>query len=111
MYRLVAILMSLIRRNRRTFFVLDGLDLATEQAATEQDIVYPPLVPTLNEMISFILRELLTQDYGNVSVAISSRPFTNHGPQLFDIADVSVRLSTIEPDLRRYIGIKIGTII
>ncbi len=46
--------------------------------------------------ISAIVRSLLEQDFGNVSIAIFSRPEGYLDP-VFDLADVSIRLLKAEP--------------
>jgi len=55
-----------------------------------------------------LLRNLLEQDHGNVSIAIFSR--YKHEASLdplLNLADVSVRVSTIEPSLQQYVHSKI----
>ena len=57
-------------------------------------------------MIEF-LQEVLEQDFGNVSIAIFSRPFSSLEP-LLQLADVSIRVTQLEPDLSEYIHFKVS---
>ena len=52
------------------------------------------------------LQDILEQDFGDVSVAIFSEPDRSLEP-LLEIADVSVRLTQIEPYLGQYTRSKI----
>lgn len=98
-FHLLRILISLLPKYRLTFFVLDGFD------ETGRSLFDPPSRSTL--LFVNVLEELLVQDYGSVSIAIFSRPMVKVLAPLLDLADVSVRLSSIEPDLQRYVAIKI----
>lgn len=98
------ILISLLPEYRRTFFVLDGLD--------ELIRIDSQGVPA-NQFIVTILQKLLTQDHSNVSIATFWRPDLVTLNPLLDLADVSIRLSRVEPDPRRYeyITIKVQRIV
>jgi len=93
--RLEEILMSLLPKFRRTFFFVDGLNHNYVK---------------IGEVITVVamLQNLLEQDYGNISIAIFSRGehpgLVNH---LRNLADVSVRVSTIEPSLQQYVHSKV----
>lgn len=52
------------------------------------------------------LQDILEQDFGDVSVATFSKPDRSLEP-LLEIADVSVRLTQIAPDLSQYTRYKI----
>ena len=53
-----------------------------------------------------IAREILEQDLGNVSLAIFSQPFAELEP-LLQVADVSIKLTQLEPDLHEYVRLKV----
>ena len=91
-----SILASLFIQFRRTFLVIDGLN---ELNTTEGS--------RASGEIEQLLRWVLEQDFGNVSVAIFSRPLKWLDP-LLQIADVSIRLTQLEPDLGEYIQCKVG---
>ena len=53
------------------------------------------------------LQVLLEQDLGNISIAIFSKPDSCLGP-LLQLADVSIKLTPMEPDLGGYVRIKVN---
>ena len=87
---LISVLFSLLPIFRRTFLLIDGFE-------TSRDIVR-------------LTQDVLEQDLGDVSIAIFSRPDRSLEP-LLDIADVSIRLTQIEPDLGQYTRYKIGRVV
>jgi len=96
--QLEEILMSLLPLFRRTFLFVDGLngDFDVEWGS---DAVLTTVA---------LLRKLLEQDRGNISIAIFSRE--KHGASLgplLNLADVSIRVSKIEPSLQQYVHSKI----
>ena len=86
------VLWSLLTRFRRTFIIIDGL---TEMKYAKQV-----------ESMVLIIRALLEQDFGNVSIAIFSRSEISLVP-LLELADVSVKVSQVEPDLSEYVRLKV----
>ena len=84
-------LFSILPNFRRTYIILDGLDTC----GTGDDDSHARMV---TETFG-VIRSLLEQDFGNVSIAIFSRPersLDNPNP-IFDLADVSIRLLKAEP--------------
>lgn len=57
-----------------------------------------------------ILKDVLQQDLGDVSIAIFSQPDRSLEP-LLKIADVAIRLTQIEPDLGQYTRYKIDKVV
>ncbi len=57
-----------------------------------------------------LLQEVLEQDFGNISMAVFSRPHSSL-ETLLQIADVSVQLTQFEPDLDQYVRIRIAKIV
>ena len=88
-----SLLASLLTKFRRTFLVIDGLDEL-------------PSVTSRDEGIE-ALRVLLEQDLGNISIAIFSRPTSRLKP-LLQLADVSIKLTPMEPDLGGYVRLKVN---
>ena len=88
-----SLLASLLIRFRRTFHLIDGLDemLATQNQAEAIET----------------LQVLLEQDLANISIAIFSRPVSCLEP-LLQLADVSVKLTQVEPDLGGYVRFKVN---
>ncbi len=86
---LQSILASLFTQFRRTFLIIDALDKSR----------------FLEGMLE-IAREILEQDFGNVSIAIFSRPCDKLEP-LLQVADVSIRLTQLEPDIDEYVRLKV----
>ena len=80
-------LFSILPNFRRTYIVLDGLD--TRGGGDDSSVKRA-------KEISTIIQPLLEQDFGNVSIAIFSRPERCLDP-IFDLADVSIRLLEAEP--------------
>ena len=80
-------LFSILPNFRGTYIILDGLDTRGEGEYSH--------VRKVKE-ISAVIQSLLEQDFGNVSIAIFSRPERYLDP-LFDLADVSIRLLKAEP--------------
>ena len=103
---LLPVLKSLFTKYRRTFLVLDGLDELLDDFDRKMDSVRVNYSDHLRNMVKF-LQEVLEQDFGNVSIAIFSRPMNGLGP-LLQQADVSIRLAQLEPDLSEYIHLKVG---
>ena len=87
-----SLLASLLIKFRRTFLVIDGLDE----------------LPSIMSRAGVIetLQVLLEQDLGNISIAISSRP-TSYLEPLLQLADVSIKLTPMEPDLSSYVRLKV----
>lgn len=90
---LQSLLASLLIKFRRTFLLFDGLDQIkfTQNRAG--------MIETL--------QVLLEQDFGNISIAIFSRPDSYLEP-LLQLADVSIKLTPMEPDLGGYVGWKVN---
>ena len=84
-----SLLASLLIKFRRTFLVIDGLDE----------------LPSKKRVIE-TLKVLLEQDLGNISIAIFSRP-TSYLEPLLQLADVSIKLTPMEPDLGGYVRLKV----
>ena len=84
-----SLLLSLFTIFRRTFLFIDGLD--------ESRYIHR-FIP--------LLKDVLEQDFGNVSIAVFSRPLPELEP-LLQLADVTIRLTQFEPDLSEYIRLKI----
>ena len=80
-------LFSILPNFRRAYIILDGLD--TRGKGDDS------LLRRAKE-ISAIIQSLLEQDFGNVSIAIFSRPET-YLDSIFDLADVSIRLLKAAP--------------
>jgi len=96
--QLEEILMSLLPRFRRTFIFVDEIweDFNLYWENGELTTIVP------------LLRNLLEQDHGNISIAIFSRNKNEASlDPLLNLADVSVRVSTIEPSLQQYVHSKI----
>ena len=94
-------LFSILSSFRRTYIIMDGLDscLPGNPLVREGDYSY-----LRAKRISVLVQSLLEQDFGNVSIAIFSRP-SRSLHSIFDLADVSIRLLKAEPSpgtLRRY---------
>ncbi len=85
-----SILVSLFTQFGRTFLIIDALDKSRD-----------------DERIVETVREILEQDFGNVSIAIFSEPFDMLEP-LLQVADVSIRLTQLEPDLHEYVRLKVS---
>ena len=90
---LLSLLLSLLVRFRRTFFMIDG----PNETRTTSDF----------KNTVKILQEILLQDFGNVSVAVFSRPESRLEP-LLQLADVSIQLTQMEPDLGGYVRVKLN---
>ena len=88
-----SLLAPLFTKFRRTFFLIDGLDEIVDAEASAT------IVGTL--------QHFLEQDFGNVSIAIFSRPIDTLEP-LLQLADVSIRVTQVEPNLINYIQFKVG---
>lgn len=84
-----SLLLSLFTIFRRTLLFIDGLD---ESRYTHR---FLPL-----------LKDVLEQDFGNVSIAVFSRPLPELEP-LLQLADVTIRFTQFEPDLSEYIRLKV----
>jgi hypothetical protein len=96
--QLEEILMSLLPRFRRTFIFVDGIEKDFNLYWENGEIT----------TVVALLRNLLEQDHGNVSIAIFSRyKYEASLDPLLNLADVSVRVSTIEPSLQQYVHSKI----
>ena len=87
---LILVLFSLLPMFRRTFLLIDGFETPRYMGRLIQDV--------------------LEQDLEDVSIAIFSRPDRSLEP-LLDIADVSIRLTQIEPDLGQYTRYKIDGVV
>ena len=87
-----SLLASLLTKFRRTFLVIDGLDELPYRRAAE-------VIETL--------QVLLEQDLGNISIAIFSGP-TSYLEPLLQLADVSIKLTPMEPDLGGYVRLKVN---
>ena len=85
-----SVLQSLFTKFRRTFLFIDGMG----------DFNY-------NKRTVEFLQEVLEQDFGDVSIAIFSRPLSLLDP-LLQLADVSIRVTRLEPDLNEYIHFKVS---
>ena len=88
-----SVLQSLFTQFRRTFLFVDGLNHL-------DSLIH------IKRMVE-LLQVVLEQDFGNVSIAIFSRPLDELEP-LVELADVSVRVTQLEPDLSEYIHIKVS---
>ena len=88
-----SLLASLLTKFRRTFLLVDGLNERT--------------TPWNQTAMTETLRILLEQDLGNISIAIFSRSASCPEP-LLQLADVSIKLTPIEPDLGGYVGWKVN---
>ena len=86
-------LQSLFTKFRRTFLFIDGLN----ELDGSQYV----------ELVIELLQEVLEQDFGDVSIAIFSRPRRLLEP-LLQLADVSIRVTRLEPDLSEYIHFKVS---
>ena len=88
-----SLLASLLIKFRRTFLVIDGLDE----------------IPSGKNRagVSETLQVLLEQDLGNISIAIFSRR-TIYLEPLLQLADVSIKLTPMEPDLSGYVRLKVN---
>ena len=86
------VLYSLLPNFRRIFLLIDEYN--------------PHLQPSMVN----IVKDILEQDFGNVSIAIYCLPHSTLEP-LLEIADVSIRLTQIEPDLGQYIRYKIDRVV
>ena len=104
--RLLLVLKSLFTKFRRTFLLLDGLDELLDNFDKEMDSMGVNCSDYLKDMVKF-LQEILEQDFGNVSIAIFSRPLRGLEP-LLRHADVSIRVTRLEPDLSAYIHFKVS---
>ena len=93
------LLSSLLAEFRRTFLLIDVFAWAWA----------PHSEPNFREMV-VLLKDILEQDLGDVSIAIFSRPDLALEP-LLKIADVSIRLTQIEPDLGQYTRYKIDKVV
>ena len=91
-----SMLASLFTQFRRTFLVIDGFD----------GLNYWNGSLAIEELTNLLLW-VLEQDSGNVSIAIFSRPLSFLDP-LLQVADVSIRLTQLEPDLSEYIQCKVS---
>lgn len=87
------VLESLLAKFRRTFLLIDGLERLKERGAVKEMIV--------------MVQDVLEQALGDVSIATFSRPLSSLEP-LFQLADVSIKLTQFEPDLSEYIRRKVG---
>ena len=95
-------LFSILSKFRRTYILIDGLE---HWGRNEDDSFFERRVTEISAM----LQSLLQQDFGNVSIAIFSRP-ERHLDHIFDLADVSIRLLKAEPStdtLRGYCRSKV----
>ena len=90
---LLSLLVSLLVRFRRTFLIID----APNEMMTPSDI----------ETTVRTLQKILQQDFGNVSVAVFSRPDSRLEP-LLQLADVSIKLTQVKPDLGSYVRFKVN---
>ena len=87
--RLRSVLQSLFTQFRRTFLFIDGLDVPSD-------------LDHIKRLVD-LLQEVLEQDFGNVSIAIFSRPLILLEP-LLQLADVSISVTRLEPDLSEYVN-------
>ena len=87
-----SVLQSLFTQFRRTFLFIDGLENFNGFDYNLRTVDF--------------LQGVLEQDFGDVSVAIFSRPLSLLAP-LLQVADVSVRVTRAEPDLSEYIHMKV----
>ena len=90
-------LFSILSNFRRTYIIIDGLDYSGGKANGA-------LSRRRFTEITTMIQLLLEQDFGNVSIAVFSRPGRDLDPVL-DLADVSIRLLKAEPSpdtLHRY---------
>ena len=87
--RLLQAFLSILPFFQRTYIILDGLD---SYLCGEGDDVREGRA----DEISAFIQPLLEQDFGNVSIAIFSRPERSLD-LVFDLADVSIRLLKAEP--------------
>ena len=87
------VLFSILPKFRRTYIILDGLDTCGKLDTCGEDYV---LNAKRAQEIPAIIQSLLEQDFGNVSIAIFSRPERYLDP-IFELADVSIRLLKAQP--------------
>ena len=92
-FALRSVLQSLFTNFRRTFLFIDGLSEFNGFDFNKRTVEF--------------LQEVLEQDFGNVSIAIFSRPLGTLEP-LLELADVSIRVTQFEPDLSEYIHFKVS---
>ena len=85
-----SVLVSLLPNFRRTFLLID-------------DPIWSPHIVS-------VLKNVLEQDFGNVSMAVFCEPRSSLEP-LLENADVSIRLTQIEPDLGQYTRHKIDMVV
>ena len=88
-----SVLQSLFTKFRRTFLFIDDLSYFNGFDHNMRTVDF--------------FQKILEQDFGNVSIAIFSRPLSLLEP-LLQLADVSIRLAKIEPDLSKYINFKVS---
>lgn len=89
---LTSVLVSLLPEFRRTFLLID----------VDNPYVHSNFVNTV--------KDIMEQDFGNVSIAVYCQPASSLEP-LLEIADVSIRLTQIEPDLGQYTRHKIDRLV
>ncbi|KAL8711190.1 MAG: hypothetical protein Q9220_004335 [cf. Caloplaca sp. 1 TL-2023] len=93
---LLSILKSLLPMFRRTFLLIDGIEDLPGREGNG---------PPANEVVE-LLQNILEQHHGDVSIAT----FTRVPPApLLQIADVSIRLAHVEPNLETYTSFLIHT--
>ena len=104
--RLRSVLQSLFTTSRRTFLLIDGLNELTDEVSQTDELDDIIGSRYAKHMVEF-LQEVLEQDFGNVSIAVFSRPLKLLEP-LVQFADVSIRLTQLEPDLTEYTHLRVG---
>ena len=88
-----SVLQSLFTKFRRTFLFIDGMSDFNGFDYNKRTVEF--------------LQAVLEQDFGDVSIAIFSRPLSLLEP-LLQLADVSIRLTRLEPDLSEYTHFKVS---
>ena len=91
-----SVLQSLFTKFQRTFLFIDGLSEFNDGF----DFY-------CNKRTVEFLHRVLEEDFGNVSIAIFTRPLSFLEP-LLQLADVSIRVSRLEPDFAEYIRFKVS---
>ncbi|KAL8829683.1 MAG: hypothetical protein Q9170_006070 [Blastenia crenularia] len=95
---LLSTLLWLLPIFRRTFLLIDGIDVNMKKVSDYH-------TASSNTIIK-LLHSILEQDHGDVSIATFARVTP---PSLLEIADVSIRLAQLKPDLNQYSTFKIQT--
>ena len=91
-----SVLQSLFSKFQRTFLFIDGLSE-----------IYDSRDFYCNKRTVQFLQRVLEEDFGNVSIAIFTRPLSFLEP-LLQLADVFIRVTRFEPDLTEYVHLKVS---